>query len=254
MNRIMIHAVFNKAEKSAEFITSTRSANTLEELLGDNASKYTWLRPFKDKKGSYPSKWMLNGLSWEDLQALKQLSKATGSGSDRSIRIWTGKSHLDLAWSGEYIYEDCSYWVHVTGPLHWKSIDILEQVLYRYLQGCRLLEFEDIFNAHLLMYMDAYRNIPYIFEVENALWDEGYRFELFSDFNSPGVYSTSHVTSNDWLLQINVISNRKLRLTAHKLGTPWEHTEQLAEITYGDHWRESLKSEFLKAVKEYSSK
>lgn len=255
MNRVMIHAVFDKAEKSAKFVINSQGANTLEELLGDDASQFTWLRPFKDKKGKYPSKWMLTDLTWDDLKALKELSKATGSGCDHSIRIWTGKSHLDLAWSEMYHYEDCGYWVHVTGPLHWKSIDILEQVIYRYIQGCRLLEFEgNVFDMHMLAYMNAYRNTPCIFEVEHALWDSARQFELFSDLTGPAVYSTSYVTTNNWLLEIDVTSSGKLRLTAHKLGTPWEETEQLAEISYDGHWEQSLKDEFLKAVDEYLSK
>lgn len=252
MDRIIIHAVFNNAEKSAEFITNY----LLGDSLGDKASQFTWLRPFKDKKGNYPSKWILDGLTWDDLQALKQFSKDTGSGSDHSIRIRTGKSHLDVYWSGDYIYEDCSYWVHATGPLHWKSIDILGKVLDRYIRGCRLLEYRpgnDTLNIHLQAYMNAYRDVPNTFEVENALWDPDHRLDLFSTFNSPGIYSTCHITTSNWRLQVDVFPTRVLKITAHRRGTPREHTEQLAEIPYEGHWEKTLKEEFFKAVDGYIS-
>lgn len=243
----MIHAVFNKAEKSAEFVTRSK-----KEPLKDirDPSQFTWLRPFKDKRGSYPSKWICPGLNWEDLQELKNLSKAT-SGNDHVIRIWSGKSHLDLAWSAEYIYEDCSYWVHVSGPLHWRSIDTLEKILSRYIRGRVLTANEDICNPRLLAYMDAYLQTPCIWEVEGALRDVNPRLELLSIFTESDIYSVRFLTPSGTLLQVNVTSGI-IKLTAHKLGDPWGMDEIITEINYEDNWRECLKSAFFEVLSKYS--
>lgn len=251
MDKIFINAVFNKASKEAEFVTSSHRVDSLEHLLGDKASQYTWLKPYKDKNGKFPSKWMFDEITWEQLQYLKEISKIT-SGNERTIRIWIGKSHLDLAWSSDSPFELYgSYRVHVTGPLHWRSIDILGMVISRYVQGRGIMDSESIFNEHLLEYMNTYQSIPCIFQVENVLWDMCN--PVFSDFKTPGIYSVCHVTSNDWLLQVHVHCDR-LRLTVHKLGLPWEQTECISSILYRDNWEALLMEKFLDAVKEYSSK
>lgn len=255
MSRILIYALYNKSEKTAEFAATHNSADSIPELLGPVvADQFDWLRKFKDKNGNFPSKYVGGEVDWDELQYLKELSLATQSGYDHTIRLWTGRSYMDVHWSSDSPYEFYgNYRIRLTGPLHWKSLDMLWEVIYRYLRGRKAIgdKWDDIHELHLIRYMDCYKVMPTMEEVEYALWNLKLNFKFTYDFNDAGIITLHYVTGNRLIASI-IVEPRKLQIRVCDSKDPFDSMEYLEPtITYKRGWEESLRTAFLKAIQDH---